>query len=230
MKKKLSLYLIGLPQKILLTSILLSSCSSTTQSKSSQLKLSQDIFVSQNSAPGVLHKKGEVISLDDTPIFLEAPGYISMLLVPLKKPAGEFAPVLRKISEWSGDELEKTLNAKLGEIVAETTRIQFLLSLKKESEALAKIEQLQAKYPKISYLNMLRASAFFMMGETEKSKFALEDALRDFPDDENARKFYESLGGKLFTPPSRGTASKDSAEIAPEKDVKTKSKKRKGNL
>lgn len=204
--------------------LLLSACASMSAPKTSQLKLSQDIYISQGSQPRALHKQGEVVALEDQPMLLEAPGYVGLLLVPIKDSASQLEPTLKPIDEWSGDTLERALNSRLSEIVAETNRVQVLLSSKKEKEALEKIDSLQRKYPKISYLNLFRASALFMMGEREKSKLALEIALRDFPSDANARSFYESLGGTFYPEVGRQPASSNSkaSEASPEVGAGTK--------
>jgi hypothetical protein len=175
--------------------------------KTSQIKMTQDMYVSRGSESRIKHKKGEVLSINDKPLLLEVPGHVDMLIIPLKNSISQVEPVLKPIDEWSGEALEKSLNIKLSEIINETIKVQFLLYSKKEKEALAKLDLIQAKYPRVSYLNFLRASALFLMGEKIKSKLAIEVALKDFPNDENARSFYESLGGTYHSDAPRSPAS-----------------------
>ncbi|MEI7441696.1 MAG: hypothetical protein WCK43_08740 [bacterium] len=172
------------------------SCSSSSAPKTSQVKLSQDTFVTIGSGARNLQKKGETVELkDNSPILLESPGYIGMLIVPLKDAAAQLEPTLKPVDGWSGEVFEKIVNSKLNEIVQETNAIQILLSSGKGKEAFEKVDLLQKKYPQVTYLNFYRASALYVLGEKENVKNALKVALKDFPDQIEVRNFYKSLGG-----------------------------------
>ncbi len=174
----------------------LASCSSSSTPKSTQIKLSQDTYVTIGSGTKILQKKGESVEVkDNAPVFLEAPGYVGMLVVPIKDAAAQLEPSLKPIDGWSGEVFEKIINAKINEIVEETNLVQVLLSAGKGKDAFEKIDSLQQKYPKVTYLNFYRASALYMLGEKENVKNILKIALKDFPDHVEVRNFYKSLGG-----------------------------------
>ena len=172
------------------------SCSSSSAPKSTQIKLTQDTYVTIGSGSKNLQKKGESVEVkDNNPVYLEAPGYIGMLVVPVKDAVAQLEPSLKPIDGWSGEVFEKIINSKINEIVQETNLVQILLSTGKGKEAFEKIDLLQKKYPQVTYLNFYRASALYVMGEKENVKNALKIALKDFPDHVEARNFYKSLGG-----------------------------------
>lgn len=166
------------------------------------LVLSQDTYVTAGKEERQPRRKGDSITLGNEPLLLEAPGHIGLLIVPVNGAPSELTPKLIPTEDWAGEAFGKALRSQLSQIVTETNRIQILISRREGQQALERVEALQRQYPQIPYLQFLRASSLYVIGETEKAKVALEAGLKDLPDDANASKFYEFLGGRLERKPA----------------------------
>jgi predicted Zn-dependent protease len=200
------------PSRIWLAAVfsVLLGCSSSTKSITTEVNFSQDVFVTQGNDARQEFHKGDKLLLSSEPALFESPGHVGVLIIPMSSRAVA-VPKLKPIEDWSSETFDHTLNAKLNLMVGEITKIQSLLATKKQKEALERIEALQKQFPKVSYLQFLRASTLYMGGEKEKARIAIERGLKDFPDNQDAWLFYKALGGEMVPrqPASLGTSKQE---------------------
>ncbi len=87
------------------------------------------------------------------------------------------------------------VNAMMGSLISGINEAQILLIQRQGEAALARAESLIQRYPDVSYLHLLRASALTVLGRTETAREETARVLRDFPDDAPARALFTKLGG-----------------------------------
>lgn len=181
--------------------LLINGCSIAPPAGHGQILLSQDTYVTSGNSPQALLRKGEAVGLGTEPVYLQAPGYVSLLVVPLGGTSQSVFPSLRPIDEWGGEAFESALNSKVNELVAGINDVEVLLGKARIEEAIAKIELLQRRYPKVTCLNVIKASALFLSGERSQAKAVLDDAMRQgLPSDSGTLEFYRMLSGSREAP------------------------------
>ncbi len=174
---------------------MLEGCAILGSRQGAVIELSQKAYVTDENHETRLHKKGDQINLGSGAVLLESPGHMSMLIVPT---GGESGIIKTKFQEASIGEDSQRLNVSdLQIILSEINNVQKLMSEQKAKEAFSKIETLQRKYPNVGYLNFYRAGSLYVLGDKDRAKSALEDALGDSMDTDEIRDFYLLLGGSL---------------------------------
>ena len=169
---------------------------STTNSDSRILKFQDDVTVSQTGGSKTSIKKGDSMPLPTAPVQVEAPGRVGVLVIPAQPGSGEITISLKPVEDWGGPQLNRLVNARLNEVVARVVDAQKMLSLGRAKDALATIEDLQTRYPELTFLNFLKASCLIVLGERERAKTTLDAALDAFPDNEAGRALAASLSGR----------------------------------
>jgi hypothetical protein len=156
-------------------------CGSSSTLRS--LKTTQDVKIGEGDAKEVELKAGETRPLSSTEVTrVERPGYIGVVLVPLQTASPSVEVTLRKIDTWGGDELYQEVNQRLNALLPKMIEAQRALASGKAREALMLVDGLQTQYPQLTYLNFMRASALFVLGDRDKALGALDIALSSFPD------------------------------------------------
>lgn len=200
------------PVGLIALSLLTQGCS-TLGSKQVNAKLGRDAVITQLGEGSVSKLKGDSITISKKPVFIESPGHIGLLVIPVDSSTSSVDLDLRPMTDWGGPGLETRTNEVLNEVVGAVSEIQSLLAKSHGKEALEKLTHLQEKYSKITYLNFLKASCLVVSGEPEKAVPFLEIALKDFPDHSSGRKLYEQLTGKTGSkarkPATSSTSSKE---------------------
>ena len=182
--------------------LLLSACASTNPfGESRRLKFKNDVTVTSADGKESQHKSGDEIPFSNTPVFVESPGNVGLLVVPAQASSGSIDVRLRRADSWRGSDFNREVNQRLNNVLDRIFAIQKSLGARQGQEALRQIESLQAQYPELSYLDFLKASAFVLTGERERARSAVESALASFPDNASGRALLRSLGGT----PSEGT-------------------------
>jgi len=175
----------------------LTSCASPPSSVTYDIELTQDAQVQIGQQAPMKMKKGATVKGAKLPAYIEAPGYVSLVTVPLNQTNKKLKISLTPLTNWENSLLQKKTNALLNQLLPRITEAQRLLAKKKFEDALEKVKALEETYPEISYLKLLKASCLVVLNRKAEAKTELVKALVDFPDNKEARQFYENLGGTL---------------------------------
>lgn len=168
-------------------------CSSVPDTK--VVRFENDVTVVQPGGGKTNYKKGDTYPFPNIPVQVEAPGYVTVLMLPTQGNSGEATLTMRAIDDWGGPQFKQQLNSRLNEIISRVVEAQKELSGGRARGALSIIEDLQSKSPELTYLNFLKASCLIVLGEREKARAALDVALAAFPDNESGRALSQSLSG-----------------------------------
>lgn len=159
--------------------------------------MTQDVLVSSPGGKPSLVKKGETVVIDSA-THIEAAGHVGLLVVPINAGGGQAEVALRPIDDWGGSRLDEKSNGQLDELVSAINEVQRLLSERRATEALQAVEGLQRKYPKVSYVNFIKASCLVVLNQKDRALEALGLALADFPTNPGGRLMYRALAGKEY--------------------------------
>ena len=171
--------------------VLMQAC--TAVAPKQEVELQQDALITQGEAAAITMKKSEMVEVKQKPILVEAPGYISVLILPHLQSPTKTRLSLRRIENWSDEILQKQQSAMLNDLVAKINETQTLLASDRAPQALQLLEQTQQRYPYVGYLKFLTASAYLILGNQPKAKSLLKSALEEFPENKEGQKLYESL-------------------------------------
>jgi hypothetical protein len=158
------------------------------------IRFQDNVTVSYPNGREMTFKAGETLSLGREPVKIEAPGQVGVLIVPLPEDAGVSDLKLRRISQWTGPEIEKDLDQRLNRIMGRVIEAQRALSRRSGRESLSIIEELENQNSGLTYLNFLKASSYMLLGDREGARRAVEAGLESFPDDRAGRELLRSLG------------------------------------
>jgi tetratricopeptide (TPR) repeat protein len=173
---------------------ILSHCS-TLRAPENKVVLQQNAIVSTPGQKPSVHKRNQPFQLKSFPALIEAPGYVSVLLVKDESSEPQKLEInMRQLQNWRGDVFNQKLNNTVNDVVSKINDIQYQLALQKPQEALASLENLQAKHPQITSLNFLKATCLVLLGQTNKAKAILLTALAEFPDNAAGKQLLEQLG------------------------------------
>lgn len=182
----------------LIFALLMSGCATTSSYKDQEVVVSQRVRARLSDGSEKTIEKGEVFILNNSPILIEAPGHVGMLLAPVNSTAGRTTVSLKPVSTWSGEAIQSYSNKVLSEILEEVQHVQVEMANKENAKALKMVQNLRARYPKISYLKILEASCYVLMGKSQEAEALLLSALEEFPTP-RVIEFYETLTGKKYT-------------------------------
>lgn len=196
----------------LVAGMTLCQCSSLSPAAST-IELEQDSYVSENSQPPEPHKKGEKIVVGKAPVLVSADGYLGVLVLPERSYSGNIKVALKPVASSSGsnESVNRSFDKILSQVISEENRILTLISKKRGKEALARIEELETKYPRIIHFKFLKASTLYFLGEKESARGVLELALKESPEDPDGKALYKLLNGG-----ARKVASEPEADTTPE--------------
>jgi predicted Zn-dependent protease len=154
----------------------------------------QEVAVSEGNGEKKQMKKDEKWEVMETPILVEKPGYVSVLVIPYNKSPTSSQMALKEInpSEASPYVL-KASNKILDEVMNEVLIAQNLLSKKDAKSALETVEKIMAKYPQLSYLKFIKASCLMVMGNKDNALKVLEETLNEYPENKLALDLYSKL-------------------------------------
>lgn len=85
------------------------------------------------------------------------------------------------------------IDAEMSDMARQIVDVQLALRQGKVVQAMALTEALQARYPGVKYLNLLKASTLTALGAHQNALAALEQVLKDYPNDPAALQLKQTL-------------------------------------
>ena len=155
---------------------------------------SQNVKVQVGDTDSKDIKAGETLSVDQ-PATISAPGYESMIVVPAE--AGR-ASLPLKLVPLQDLKLKDDANAidpqkEADKLLSDVVRIQSLIAKGKGSEALTLTEETQKNWPRVVFLDYLKASALILQNDTTRATAILEESLAKNPDDKEIKELLTNL-------------------------------------
>lgn len=130
------------------------------------------------------------------PKIIQLDGHIPMMLVPIKDGVSELKLNPPTIKEATAHLVQGEISLYVSEIVQGIEDVRTELRFKRYDNAMSRVRQLQAKYPKVAFLEFIKASVYFLQGRKADARTAASIGLKAHPDFEEGRKFIKSLGGE----------------------------------
>lgn len=179
---------------ILFSTNLLVSCGSVKGKSNRQIEFKQDVTIYNDQGESLDIKKDSKINLDNKNMLIESPGYVSLLVVPLNEDPKEVSVNLKNLeSKKIKEMLGATIDHELSKVLFRINNAQQLLMQEKGNEALMLINEIQKEYVNLDFLDILKASAYVMIGDPNNAKILLEKSIEKYPDNEETKQLYNSL-------------------------------------
>ena len=102
-------------------------------------------------------------------------------------------------------------------MLPEVERIQSLIAQGRAKDSLARLDELQRKYPRVTFLNFIRASLLVVLGDQGQALSILGVALRDFPQNESGREMYRTISQGKEPPLPTQAPSQSPATVSPKR-------------
>ena len=168
--------------------------SSLDNSKTHTITLKQNATVLDGDGQQLSLAKGDIIHLKNSPLLIESPGYVGLLIVPSMPFAAKTEIKLKEISdETISRKIRRENSLKMNKVLMKITEIQKAIAENKIELSLDMTKSLRQEFPDITYLKFIEASCHILLNNRDTAKTLMEDALTDFPDDKNATDMYISL-------------------------------------
>ncbi|MBX3019917.1 MAG: hypothetical protein KF767_18665 [Bdellovibrionaceae bacterium] len=150
--------------------------------------------VSQTKTPLKAQESIEV-TLNE-PKIVQLDGHIPMMIVPIKDGLSELKLNPPTIKDATAHLVQGEISMYVSEIVQGIEDVRTELRMKRYDNAMTRVQQLQSKYPKVAFLEFIKASVYFLQGRKSDARTAASIGLKAHPDFEEGRKFIKSLGGE----------------------------------
>lgn len=150
----------------------------TTQSKQ-EIQKDQPVKIMLNDP--------QLIQLDDR---------IPVILVPVKSGINEVKVDPPTIKDATQHLVQGEISKNIAEIIQGIEEAKSLLRRKEYDAALNRVQQIQAKYPKVAFLEFVKASIYLVQGRKADARTAASIGLKSHPDFEDAKKFLQSIGAE----------------------------------
>ncbi len=172
-------------------------CATSTGEKSRQILVEQDAYVRKlDQSEGTLIKAKTPLDRPDTPLLIEAPGYVATLIIPSQFEGESLTVSLKKLEAWSGDDLNFQVSKNVSKIIYQIQDIQKQSALGRPQDALFGIENLIKEFPNIPYLYFLQANLLFRSQKLGAAQEALEKGLVLDPENTAAKALLNRIRGK----------------------------------
>ncbi len=136
--------------------------------------------------PLVLKKSGSWIA--------ERPGHVPVMVVVVDPNTTQAVDVnLHPVQSWAPPQVQAALNRGLEELTAAMIRIQGHLRVKDATAVIAELDQLQAKYPEVAYLEFFRANGLLLRGDRSGAVRSLKRALASHPNQPEGKQLLNQL-------------------------------------
>lgn len=135
------------------------------------------------------------VSLNE-PKIIQLDGHIPMMLVPIKDGLSELKLNPPTIKDATAHLVQGEISMYVSEIVQGIEDVRGELRMKRYDNAMSRVQQLQAKYPKVAFLEFIKASVYFLQGRKADARSAASIGLKAHPDFEEGRNFIKSLGSE----------------------------------
>ena len=161
-----------------------------------KVTLKNDAYIKTASGEPQQQKAGAEIIVKDEPVFIEAPGYVGVVVLPVGSAPAEVELELRQVSDWASEASKGYASKRLTEILEEVSQVQGQLFVGKYGEALNKVRELRKSYPDIAYLGFLEASTLTLLNRREEAIPLLRQGLLQQPNYEPARNLLRSIASE----------------------------------
>lgn len=173
-----------------------------SENQKNEIVFAQAVEVTVLGKESVAKASGDSMPVEDKPVYIEAPGYVGVVVVPTSTENGKIRVALKPAEKWTttGEKSrnQQQNNKVVSEIIEGVSQVQRLLIENRGEDALVEVTNLSNRYPNISYLNFMRASCLVVIGKQELALEVLEAALKDFPDNNSGKQLYKSLTGNEY--------------------------------
>lgn len=159
-----------------------------------KIAIDQEAVITQQGERPITLKSGSELAVTE-PTFIESPGHIGVLVIPGGGRPADVNVRLRPISTWAGDALDEKSDKILSDVVERVIEVQHTLARKDSRSGLVQINSLLRDYPRLAYLQFLRASCLLLTGDKPGAISALEIALKRFPGHSAGNNLYRTLVG-----------------------------------
>ena len=161
-----------------------------------KVKLKSDVTVKTVNGEPKEEKAGSEIIVKDEPIFVEAPGYVGVVILPPGSAPVEMDLQLRQSSDWASGASKSYASKRITEILQDVSEVQGHLFSGKYDDALKKVRDLKKNYPEIAYLNFLEASTLTLMNRRGEAIPLLRKGLAEHPEFEPAKNLLRSIASE----------------------------------
>lgn len=140
-------------------------------------------------------KASEPLNLElNEPKFVQVEGRIPVLLVPVKDGISELKIDPPSIKDATSHMMQGDLSVGVAEIVQGIEEVRSEIRNKNYDRAMTRLQSIQGKYPKVAFLEFVKASILFLQGRKSEARTAASIGLKSHPDFEEGQKFLKSLG------------------------------------
>ena len=161
-----------------------------------KVKLQNDSIVKTVSGEPQEQKAGAEIIVKDEPVFVEAPGYVGVVVLPPGSAPVEMDLQLRQSSDWASGASKSYASKRITDTLQEVAEVQRHLFTGKYDDALKKVRDLKKNYPEIAYLNFLEASTLTLMNRRGEAIPLLRKGLAEHPEFEPAKNLLRSIASE----------------------------------
>lgn len=140
-------------------------------------------------------EKSIEVSLD-RPILAQLSGRVPMILVPVNAGKSELRLNPPTIADATGAQSQREMSNILSNLLIEINEVQRKVQEKRWQQAYDQLVNLQKKYPKIAYLDFIKASILYLQGKRSEARTAIESALKAHPNFQEGKDFLKQIGGK----------------------------------
>jgi tetratricopeptide (TPR) repeat protein len=180
------------------------------------------VFVIQSSAFGFLeeaaavklraNESGQIVDLQQqttTPIKGDVPldlkvsapamvkldGRIPVILIPIQAGQSEIKLNPPSYKEAAGQTAQKEISYLVSEIMMGIQVVQKEIQKKNYDQAMARLDEMQKKYPNVPFFDFIRGSILFLQGKKSKARKAVTRALEAHPNYQEGKDFLKAIGG-----------------------------------
>lgn len=182
--------------KILFGFFVFFACIFVPQSYAWLLKSPHDstVYFSNGESATIRANQAQKIETNEA-FMIRSRGRVPVLVAPMPASDSEINVNAPEVDNWMPDQVSRKIAMDLNFIMAEFETIRAHLKDKNPDKALAVVRSIKNKYPQLSYVNFLEASALVMKSDFAQAKLRLEEGLKDFPDHRSGQELLRALRG-----------------------------------
>ena len=158
-----------------------------------------EVTVSDMDNRGKTFARKKPVRILDRPMLVESPGRVSLLVLPIDTPSAAIKIHLKPLEAQTANFDENKINESLNNLVAGINAVYAAMSQEKNKDAKAAIERLVKSYPKVTFLNFIKASCHMLNSEPDDAVEALKAGLQDFPNYKQALELYKQITGNDYS-------------------------------
>lgn len=132
----------------------------------------------------------------ESPALIQLNGRVPLLLVPVSAGKTEIRINPPTIADATGAQSQREISNLLSNLMIEIVEIQRKVQEKRFQQAYDQLVNLQKMYPKIAYLDFIKASVLYLQGKRSEARTAIESALKVHPNFKEGKEFLKQIGGQ----------------------------------